>query len=188
VESAFGAFHMTRGGFLLNNQLTDFDAAPTDAQGNLIANRVAAGKRPRSSMAPTLVFRTASDGSRGEFRMATGSPGGATIIQYVAKTLVGVLDWGLDAQQATSMIDFGAANSPTTNVGGEHPNVVLTNNGNDDPLVAGLRALGHTVSTAQQSSGLATIIKRSNPQGYYYYEGGADPRREGVVLGDLYPD
>jgi gamma-glutamyltranspeptidase / glutathione hydrolase len=187
VESAFGAFHMTRGGFLLNNQLTDFDAAPTDAQGNLIANRVAAGKRPRSSMSPTLVFRTAGDGSRGEFRMATGSPGGATIIQYVTKTLVGVLDWGLDAQQATSMVDFGAANSPTTNVGGEHPNVVLTNNGNDDPLVAGLRALGHTVNTAQQSSGLATIIKRSNPQGYYYYEGGADPRREGVVLGDLYP-
>ncbi len=188
VESAFGAYHMTRGGFLLNNQLTDFDPAPTDAQGNLIANRVAAGKRPRSSMSPTLVFRTASDGSRGEFRMATGSPGGATIIQYVAKTLVGVLDWGLDAQQATSMVDFGAANSPTTNVGGEHPNVVAANNGDGDPLVTGLRALGHTVNVAQQISGLSTIIKRSNPQGYYYYEGGADPRREGVVLGDLYPE
>jgi gamma-glutamyltranspeptidase/glutathione hydrolase len=64
--------------------------------------------------------------------MATGSPGGATIIQYVAKTLVGVLDWGLDAQQATSMIAFGAANSPNTNVGGEHPNVNLANGGNDD--------------------------------------------------------
>ena len=92
---------------MLNNQLTDFSAAPTDAHGRPIANRVAAGKRPRSSMAPTLVFRTAADGTPGDFVMATGSPGGGTIIQYVVKTLVGVLDWGLDAQQATSMIDSG---------------------------------------------------------------------------------
>ncbi len=187
VESAFGAFHLAKGGFILNNQLTDFSAAPTDAQGVPIANRVAAGKRPRSSMAPTLVFRTAGDGSIGEFRMATGSPGGATIIQYVVKTLVGVLDWNLDAQQATSMIDFGASNTATTNVGGEHPLVDLANSSNSDPLVAGLRALGHTVGTAAQSSGISTIVRRSNPQGQYYYEGGADPRREGVVLGDLYP-
>ena len=186
VESAFGAFHMTRGGFLLNNQLTDFSAAPTDATGAPIANRVAANKRPRSSMAPTLMFRTHSDGSRGEFRMATGSPGGATIIQYVTKTIVGFVDWGLDAQQATSMVDFGAANSINTNVGGEHPNVDITNSGNNDALITGLRALGHTVQTAPQSSGIATIVRRSNPQGYYYLEGGADPRREGVVLGDLY--
>ncbi len=185
VESAFGAFHMTRGGFLLNNQLTDFSAAPTDATGAPIANRVAAGKRPRSSMAPTLMFRTAGDGSRGEFRMATGSPGGATIIQYVTKTIVGFVDWGLDAQQATSMVAFGAANSPNTNVGGEHPNVNLANSGNDDVLISGLRALGHTVNTAAQSSGIGTIVRRSNPQGFYYLEGGADPRREGVVLGDL---
>lgn len=188
VESAFGSFHMARGGFLLNNQLTDFSATPTDGTGAPIANRVAAGKRPRSSMAPTLVFRTRSDGSRGEFRMSTGSPGGATIIQYVAKTLVGVLDWGLDAQQATAMVDFGASNSVNTNVGSEHPNVDITNNGANDALITGLRALGHTVNTQQQSSGIATIIKRSNPQGFYYYEGGVDPRREGVVLGDLYPE
>jgi gamma-glutamyltranspeptidase/glutathione hydrolase len=187
VESAFGAFHFAKGGFILNNQLTDFSAAPTDSAGVPIANRVAANKRPRSSMAPTLVFRTASDGSMGEFRMATGSPGGATIIQYVVKTLVGVLDWGMDAQQATAMVDFGAANSASTNVGSEHPNVDLTNNGANDALITGLRALGHTVNTAQQSSGLSTIVRRSNAQGYYYYEGGADPRREGVVLGDLYP-
>jgi hypothetical protein len=75
VESGFGSFHMTRGGFLLNNQLTDFSAAPTDATGAPIANRVAAGKRPRSSMAPTLVFRQGANGERGEFRLATGSPG-----------------------------------------------------------------------------------------------------------------
>ena len=185
VESAFGAFHMTRGGFLLNNQLTDFSAAPTDAQGVPIANRVAPGKRPRSSMAPTIVFKAKADGSPGDFVMATGSPGGATIIQYVAKTLVGVLDWGLDAQQATSMIDFGAANSPTTNVGGEHPLVNLANGGNDDPLIAGLRALGHTVNTAQQSSGIATIVRRRGADGVDVYDGGADPRREGVALGNL---
>jgi len=187
VESAFGAFHFTKGGFILNNQLTDFSAAPTDAAGVPIANRVAALKRPRSSMAPTLVFRTAANGQRGEFRMATGSPGGATIIQYVVKTLVGVLDWNMNAQQATSMIAFGASNSPTTNVGGEHPNVDLSNGGANDALITGLRALGHTVGTAAQSSGISTIVRRSNPQGYYYYEGGADPRREGTVLGDLFP-
>ncbi|HRD99010.1 MAG TPA: gamma-glutamyltransferase [Rubrivivax sp.] len=187
IESGFGSFHMTRGGFLLNNQLTDFSAAPTDASGAPIANRVAAGKRPRSSMAPTLVFRQTATGARGEFRLATGSPGGATIIQYVTKTLVGFADWGLDAQQATSMVAFGAANSATTNVGGEHPNVDTTNNAANDPLVAGLRALGHTVNTGAQSSGIGTIVRRSNPQGYYFLEGGADPRREGVVLGDLYP-
>ena len=186
IESGFGAFHMAKGGFLLNNQLTDFSAAPTDATGAPIANRVAPGKRPRSSMAPTLVFRKAADGSMGEFRMATGSPGGATIIQYVAKTLIGFVDWGLDAQQATSMVAFGASNSVNTNVGSEHPNVNIANGGNDDALITGLRALGHTVNTAAQSSGIGTIVKRSNPQGDFYLEGGADPRREGVVLGDLY--
>ena len=187
IEGGFGAFRMTRGGFLLNNQLTDFSAAPADAQGVPIANRVAAGKRPRSSMAPTLVFRTDSTGARGEFRMATGSAGGATIIQYVGKILVGVLDWGMDAQQATSMVNFGAANSPNTNVGSEHPSVNLANNGANDALITGLRALGHTVNTAAQSSGTGTLVRRSNPAGFFYYEGGADPRREGVVLGDLYP-
>ena len=185
VESGFGSFHMTKGGFLLNNQLTDFSATPTDAQNLPIANRVAAGKRPRSSMAPTLVFQQ-SGGQRGEFLMATGSPGGSTIIQFVTKTLVGVLDWGLNAQQATSMIAFGAANSPTTNVGGEHPNVNVANSGNDDPLVTGLRALGHTVNLAAQSSGISTIVARTSGVGTKVYEGGADPRREGVALGDLF--
>ena len=182
VESGFGSYHMTQG-FILNNQLTDFSASPTDAAGALIANRVAPGKRPRSSMAPTLVFNTAADGGRGDFVMGTGSPGGGTIIQYVVKTLVGVLDWKLDAQQATSMIDFGAANSPTTNVGGEHPNVVAVNNGAGDALVTGLRALGHTVSAAAQSSGIGTVL-RTQAGGAPALQGGADPRREGLALGD----
>ncbi|GAP38799.1 gamma-glutamyltransferase family protein [Piscinibacter sakaiensis] len=181
VESSMGSWRMARG-FLLNNQLTDFSFSPSDAAGP-IANRVGPLKRPRSSMAPTLVFERATDGSRGAFVMGTGSPGGATIIQFAVKTLVGVLDWGLDAQQATSMVNFGAANSPTTGIGGEHPNVIATNNGATDPLVTGLRALGHTVSVAAQSSGTSTIV-RTTVGGSPGYVGGADPRREGLALGD----
>jgi len=165
-------------------QTTDFSVNPTDGSGVPIANRVAANKRPRSSMAPTLVFKTAADGTRGDFYMGTGSPGGSTIIQYVVKTLVGVLDWNLEAQQATSLVDFGAANSPTTNVGGEHPNVNATSNGAGDPLVTGLRAMGHTVSVSAQSSGISTIV-RVPSNGTTVLAGGADPRREGVVLGDV---
>ena len=183
VESSMGSFRMTRG-FLLNNQLTDFSFAPADAVGP-IANRVGPAKRPRSSMAPTLVFAKAADGSRGDFVMGTGSPGGSSIIQFVTKTLVGVLDWGMDAQQATSMVNFGASNSATTGVGGEHPNVLAANIGGADPLVLGLRALGHTVSVAAQSSGTGTVIK-TQIKGTAALVGGADPRREGLVLGDSF--
>ncbi len=181
VESSMGSFRMTHG-FLLNNQLTDFSFSPSDSFGP-IANRVGPLKRPRSSMSPTLVFAKAADGARGDFVMGTGSPGGSTIIQFVTKTLVGALDWGMDAQQATSMINFGASNSATTVVGGEHPNVIAADNGANDPLVIGLRSLGHTVSVAAQSSGTGTIIK-TQTQGSTTLVGGADPRREGLVLGD----
>ena len=184
IESEFGSFHMTRGGVLLNNQLTDFSAEPVDAQSRPIANRIAGGKRPRSSMSPTLVFHIAG-GARGELAMATGSPGGAAIIQYVAKALVGALDWGLTAQQASALVDFGAANTPVTSVGGEHPDIDARDAGVHDPLVTGLQALGHTVSLAPATSGLATIVVRSGAAGRYY-EGGADPRREGVALGDTF--
>jgi len=184
IESDFGSLHMTRGGFLLNNQLTDFSSEPADSRGVAIANRVAGGKRPRSSMAPTLVFDRAGD-ARGELVLATGSPGGAAILQYVAKTLVGALDWGLDAQQAASLVDFGAANTPVTGVGGEHPAIDASDAGAHDPLVTALRALGHTVSVAPQTSGLGTIAVRSGAAGRFY-EGGADPRREGVALGDTF--
>ncbi|MET1114162.1 MAG: gamma-glutamyltransferase, partial [Comamonas sp.] len=184
VEAGMGSYHMTQG-FLLNNQLTDFSATPTDSTGAAVANRVEAGKRPRSSMAPTLVFRKNTDGSRGEFVMGTGSPGGGTIIQYVVKTVVGALDWGLDAQQATSLVDFGASNSATTSLGGEHPSINTANGGADDPLITGLRALGHTVSTSAQSSGIGTIM-RVQRNGQSVLQGGADPRREGVVLGDTF--
>ena len=185
VESSMGSFHMVDG-FLLNNQLTDFSATPTDASGVLIANRVAPGKRPRSSMAPTIVLTKNADGSKGDFFMATGSPGGGTIPQYVLKTLVGVLDWGLDAQQSTNLVDFGASNSPTTSIGSEHPNIVAANNGAADPLAIGLRALGHTVTLSAQSSGVNSIVRSSDSAGRRVWTGGTDPRREGIVLGDAY--
>ncbi|GAA5234689.1 gamma-glutamyltransferase family protein [Verticiella sediminum] len=173
VESSMGSFHMVEG-FLLTNQLTDFSSTPVDARGTPIANRVAPGKRPRSTMAPTLVFR--GDGPDA-FVMATGSPGGGTIIQYVVKTLVGALDWNLDAQQAASLVNFGSANSPSTSVDGANTTLDLTQ------LVQGLRALGHTVSTSAQSSGISTIM-RVERDGSMLLEGGADPRREGLTLGN----
>lgn len=182
VESSMGSFHMTDG-FLLNNQLTDFSANPTDSDGNPVANRLQPGKRPRSSMAPTLVFRQAADGSKGDFVMATGSPGGGTIPQYVLKTLVGTLDWGLDAQQSAGLVDFGASNSPTTTIGGEHPDIDSTDNGVHDPLIAGLTALGHKVSTAAQASGVNSVLVVTSGTGTLL-QGGTDPRREGIVLGD----
>ena len=141
VESAFGSFHMVDG-FILNNQLTDFAAEPVGEDGTPVANRVQPGKRPRSSMAPTLVFDQVPSG-RGPLYAMVGSAGGALIIQFVVKTVVGMQDWDLDPQQAVSMVDFGAANSPKTNVGGEHPVIDNSDNGDHDPLVQGLRALGH---------------------------------------------
>jgi gamma-glutamyltranspeptidase / glutathione hydrolase len=181
IESSMGSFHMTNG-FLLNNELTDFSAAPSDAVGP-IANRVQPLKRPRSSMAPTLVFKANADGSRGDFLMGTGSPGGAAIILYVTKTVVAALDWGLDAQQATSLVNFGSANGATTFIGGEHPAINAANTGNDEPLVTGLRALGHTISLNAQPSGVSTII-RTTVNGKAALVGAADPRREGIALGD----
>ncbi|MEW5811673.1 MAG: gamma-glutamyltransferase family protein [Actinomycetota bacterium] len=178
IESAFGSFHMVDG-FLLNNQLTDFSAEPVGPDGAPVANRVAPGKRPRSTMAPTLIFDTGPAGARGPLYAVAGSPGGSTIVQFVVKTLVGMLDWGLDPQQAVSLVDFGAANSPTTNVGGEHPVIDISDDGRHDPLITGLRDLGHRVDFADQSSGLSAIV-RAEPG----WTGGADPRREGAVMGD----
>lgn len=177
VESAFGSFHFVDG-FILNNQLTDFSAEPLDKEGNPIANRIDPGKRPRSSMAPTLVFDRNPDGTRGQLNMVTGSPGGAVIIQFVIKTLIGVLDWGMNPQQAVSMIDFGAANTPTTYYGGEHPAVNAADKGDHDPIVQKLRQFGDTVSVNPQSSGLSALVRDGDG-----WIGGADPRREGAVLG-----
>ncbi|MGW4720377.1 gamma-glutamyltransferase family protein [Nocardia sp. NPDC004260] len=181
VESAFGSFHLVDG-FVLNNQLTDFNADPLGPDGVPMANRVQPGKRPRSSMSPTLIFGKAPDGSRGELTHVAGSPGGSVIIQFVVKTLVNMFDWGLDPQQAVSAVAFGAGNSPSTGIGGEHPAINATDNGDHDPLVLRLRQLGHQVSVAPQSSGLSAL-KRNGSDGWI---GGADPRREGAVLGDTH--
>lgn len=183
IESSMGSYHVTQG-FVLNNELTDFAAQPVDAQGRPVANRVAAGKRPRSSMAPTMVFRTAPDGGIGDFILATGSPGGGAIIQYVAKTLVAMLDWGLDAQRAAAMANVGASNTPATNLGGEHPRVNASQDGRQDTLARALRALGHAgISMRAQPSGVATI-QRVLRDGRPAWEAGVDPRREGLALGD----
>lgn len=173
VESSMGSFHMVNG-FLLSNQLTDFSANPVDASGAVVANRVEANKRPRSTMAPTIVFKGIQPG---DFYIATGSPGGGTIIQFVVKTLVGILDWNLDAQQATSLVNFGATNSLITNVDSSNTTLNLSD------LVTGLQDKGHVVNNGAQSSGISTIMKVAiNNQ--MKYAGGVDPRREGLVLGN----
>ncbi|MFT5644136.1 MAG: gamma-glutamyltranspeptidase/glutathione hydrolase [Janthinobacterium sp.] len=167
VEAAFGARQMVDG-FLLNNQLTDFSFASSDADG-LIANRVQAGKRPRSSMAPTLVFEQGSK----HLVLATGSPGGSSIINYVAKVLVGTMDWGLNVQQAISLPNFGSRNGPTElEAGRVQPG-----------LVEALEAKGHQVSVMPQNSGLQGIMQ-VEIHGQKIWFGGADPRREGRVRGD----
>jgi gamma-glutamyltranspeptidase/glutathione hydrolase len=182
VESAFGSFHLVDG-LVLNNQLTDFSADPLGTDGAPVANRVQPNKRPRSSMSPTLVFDRAADGARGDLTQVVGSPGGSVIIQFVLKSLIGVLDWGLDPQQAVSGVDFGAANTPETGIGGEHPAINASDNGDHDPLVLRLRELGHKVSVAPQTSGLSALQRDGTTSGWI---GGADPRREGAVLGDTH--
>ncbi|MEO8142688.1 MAG: gamma-glutamyltransferase, partial [Betaproteobacteria bacterium] len=163
IEDAFGSRLMVRG-FLLNNELTDFSFAPEE-NGRPVANRVEANKRPRSSMAPVIVFDRA-----GRVQLVAGSPGGSAIINYVAKTLVGVLDWGLDVQQAISLPNFGSRN-----FGGA---TELESNTGVAALQGGLRLLGHNVRVTEFTSGLQGIQR--SPGGWI---GGADPRREGIVLG-----
>jgi gamma-glutamyltranspeptidase/glutathione hydrolase len=167
VEDAFGSRQMVDG-FMLNNQLTDFSFDSQDANGP-IANRVQAGKRPRSAMSPTLVF----DKGTHKLVLATGSPGGSTIINYVAKVLVGTLDWQLDVQQAISLPNLGSRNGPTEL---EKDRVSAT-------VIAQLKARGHEVRETEQNSGLQGIQRRT-VGGKEQWFGGADPRREGIVLGD----
>lgn len=167
IEHQFGSRQMVRG-FLLNNQLTDFSFVAED-NGQPVANRVQPGKRPRSSMAPTLVFKR---GTR-ELVMTVGSPGGSAIINYVAKTLVGTLDWQLSLQQAIALPNIGSRNGPTE----------LEKGRVSDALVQGLKARGHDVRLMEQTSGVQGIM-RVTIDGRPAWFGGADPRREGVAMGD----
>jgi len=162
VESIFGNTRMA-GGMFLNNQLTDFSFKPRDDSGKAVANKVAPGKRPRSSMSPTIVLD-----SDGEFLMASGSPGGNSIIAYTAKTLVGVLEWGLSPQQAVDLPNMVARRG----------RVRIEKSRASDILVAGLRDYGYEVKeSAGENSGLSVIYQ--HPDGRL--EGGVDPRREGVI-------
>jgi gamma-glutamyltranspeptidase/glutathione hydrolase len=163
IEDGFGSRLMTEGGFLLNNELTDFSFAPTDG-GKPVANRVEPGKRPRSSMAPTIAYDRA-----GRVAIVAGSPGGSAIIDYVVKTLVAIVDWRLDPQAAVALSNFGSRNGATEL---EEATPVTA-------LAPRLRALGHDVRVIDQTSGLQAIVRTHDG-----WIGGADPRREGIVLGD----
>ena len=176
IESGFGARLMVGvdnldGGFLLNNQLTDFSFIPQDGYGLPIANRVQAGKRPRSSMSPTLVFADNDRHERGELLASLGSPGGAMIIHFTAQTLWAMLHWEMDAQQAINMPHSGVtgANTPMLLESGLFPFATLSN----------LQVLGHSVKEVDMPSGLQALQR----QGSVWW-GAADPRREGVVVGD----
>ena len=163
VEAAFGSHVMTHG-FLLNNQLTDFSFIPEE-NGKPVANRIEPGKRPRSSMAPTLVF----DRNSGELVATIGSPGGSQIIEYVNKSLVGLLDWKLNPQDAISLGNFGSRNVDTELEAGRF----------SPALVQQLQARGHKVALIEMTSGTQIIMRSKDG-----WVGGADPRREGTALGD----
>ena len=180
IEQAFGSLHMV-GGFLLNNQLTDFSFAPVDQQGRPIANRVEPGKRPRSSMAPTIVLD-----SSGRLEAALGSPGGSNIIQYVTGTLIGLIDWRLNVAQALELPHFGAQTSATT---------VLERGTALAAIAPQLAGRGHRVALLDQNSGLHAVTfngrRRDGAAALLAIDpelggwiGAADPRREGLAAGN----
>jgi gamma-glutamyltranspeptidase/glutathione hydrolase len=162
IEFAFGSQQMVRG-FLLNNQLTDFSFV-AQQDGKPVANRIEPGKRPRSAMAPTMVFDR-----DGKLVLILGSAGGSAIINHVVKTLVAALDWDLGIQQAIAFPNFGNRNGPTELERG------TAAAGWAQPL----RALGHEVRIIDMTSGVQAIERA--PDGWI---GGADPRREGMAKGD----
>jgi gamma-glutamyltranspeptidase/glutathione hydrolase len=161
IESAFGSKIFVHG-FLLNNEMTDFSFSYQDAQGRPIANRIEPGKRPRTSMAPLIVF----EGNKPY--LALGSPGGSAIINYVAKTLIGVIDWKLDVQAAINL----------PNMGGRDQAVELEKGTELEHLAPDLQAMGHEISLVDFPSGVQAIMLRPGE-----LLGGADPRREGLAIG-----
>jgi gamma-glutamyltranspeptidase / glutathione hydrolase len=172
IENAFGSRQMVNrgrglaGGFLLNNELSDFSFAPTDAAGRPVANRVQPGKRPRSAMAPTLVF----DKRSGQLLMSLGSSGGTMIIHSTAKTLYGVFNWGLDIQRAIALPNFGNFGEGA---------LLMEEAGFPESTLQFLRERGHTISKVRVPTGLQGITRTAT--GFF---SGTDPRREGIVAGD----
>lgn len=162
IEMAFGNKIFVNG-YLLNNQMTDFSLNPVDDAGRPHVNRVEAGKRPRSSMSPMLVFRD------GKPVLAVGAPGGSAIINYVAKTLVGTLLWNMDIQSAIELPNMGSRNRATE----------IEKGTSLERTAATLKAMGHEVREMEFPSGLHGVMWTA--QGL---EGGADPRREGLAMGE----
>ncbi|MCW4152303.1 gamma-glutamyltransferase [Halomonas sp. 18H] len=171
IEQAFGSRIMSDGGtdlpggFLLNNELTDFAFEP-EQNGEPVANRVEPGKRPRSSMSPTLIF----DHDSGELVGSLGSPGGAAIIHYTARTLMALRDWGMNAQTALNLPHAVTLGDDVWVEKGRFP----------DATIDALRERGHDISERELTSGLQAIMRLEDGTLF----GGADPRREGVVMGD----
>ena len=162
IENAFGSGLMANG-YLLNNELTDFAFNPVGADGKTVANSVAGGKRPRSSMTPTIVMKG------GKPYLAVGSPGGSRIIGFVAKTLVAHIDWGMDIQAAISLPNM-------LNRGSQYEIEEKTAAADK---AAALEKLGYKVQIRDLNSGVQGIVIGKDG-----LLGGADPRREGKVMGD----
>jgi gamma-glutamyltranspeptidase/glutathione hydrolase len=162
IEYLFGSVLMVDG-FMLNNQLTDFSLSPT-INGKEVANRVQPTKQPRSSMTPTFVFDEEDN-----LIMVIGSPGGPRIIQYVVKTIVAALDWKMDMQSAISLPNHVILNDQ----------IELENRTKLTDLKPALEKLGHKVIITDITSGLNGIMIKSG-----HLEGGADPRRNGLAIGE----
>jgi len=158
-------------GFLLNNELTDFSFAPFDSDGIAVANRVQANKRPRSSMSPTIVFD-----ANGALEIVTGSPGGSRIIGYTAQSVMSMIDFGLDPQEAINVPHYMNRNGRTDI---ETPIPGVTLDYDTDAMKAALEARGHIVGVIAQTSGLSIIHVLDKTQ----LVGGADLRRDGTVSG-----
>src|SRR5690554_355106 len=160
LEHVFGSRRMVRG-FLLNNQLTDFAFIPETADGGLHPNRPGPGKRPRSSMAPTMLFN-----AEGDVHALTGSPGGSRIINYVAASIVGLVDWKLPPEEVVARTHAGSRNGPTE----------IEDTPAGRALARQLERFGHTPRLADMTSGLAVIVRENGK-----WRGAADPRREGTA-------
>ena len=168
IEDQFGARLMVRG-FLLNNELTDFSMLSKEGD-MTVANNVQPGKRPRSSMAPTVVYDRENSPI-----IITGSPGGSAIINYVAKSIIAMVDWGLSPQAAANLPNFGSRNGPTE----------LEKGTPLERLKPELERRGHTVNLMELTSGTHSLQRDvSTKSKVKHWRGGADPRREGVVRGD----